>query len=155
MLYETVMGWMAAQRNEGIAIGEKQGSYQKALETARRALERGFAPDVIADLTWLPVDEVRALLVGRTATKWGRRSPPLPALVHCGKAHCGLALHQLHQPLGRHRVGYFHEACDVSTRHVVACGGVLLGSFPSVVVDGLHDTLELVVDLAECPRKPL
>ena len=74
MLYETVMGWMAAQRNEGIAIGERQGIAigeqrgiaigvrEKAVQTARRALERGFAPEVVSEITGLPVDEVEALL---------------------------------------------------------------------------------------------
>ena len=40
----------------------QEGSREKALETARRALNRGFAPDVVADLTGLSVDEVASLL---------------------------------------------------------------------------------------------
>ena len=44
------------------AIGRDEGIREKALETARRALERGFAPDVIAELTGLALDEVEALL---------------------------------------------------------------------------------------------
>ena len=57
MLYETVMGWMAAQRNEGIAIGVRE----KAVQTARRALERGFSVDVAAELTGLTAKEVAEL----------------------------------------------------------------------------------------------
>ena len=78
MLYETVMGWMAAQRNEGIAIGEKQGiaigerqgiaigekrgSYEKAVQTARRALECGIPADTVAKFTGLSLEEVEGLL---------------------------------------------------------------------------------------------
>ena len=90
MLYETVMGWMAAQRNEGIAIGEKQGiaigekqgiaigekrgiaigerrgiaigTREKARETARRALECGIPADTVAKFTGLSVEEMQALL---------------------------------------------------------------------------------------------
>ena len=40
----------------------EEGSYKKAQETARRALERGFAPDVVADLTGLSIEEVEELV---------------------------------------------------------------------------------------------
>ena len=66
MLYETVMGWMAAQKNEGIAIGEKQGekrgSYEKAIQTARSFLTMGLSAQQVAQGTGLPLDEVEALL---------------------------------------------------------------------------------------------
>ena len=56
--------------NKGITVGEKRGitigfdrgSHERAVATAQRALTRGFAPDVVAEITGLPVDEVRALL---------------------------------------------------------------------------------------------
>ena len=40
----------------------QEASHERAVEDARRALTRGFAPDVVAELTGLPIDEVRALL---------------------------------------------------------------------------------------------
>ena len=40
----------------------EEASRDKALDTARRALGRGFAPDVVADLTGLTLDEVQSLL---------------------------------------------------------------------------------------------
>ena len=55
---ENKMLWLA----QGDTQGFDRGSREKALQTARRALQRGFAPDVIAELTGLPVDEVRALM---------------------------------------------------------------------------------------------
>ena len=39
-----------------------QGKREKTLDTARRALERGLAPDVVSEITGLPIDEVEALL---------------------------------------------------------------------------------------------
>ena len=52
--------------NKGIAVGEKRGisigSHEARVATARRALMRGFAPDVVAELTGLSVDEVSSLL---------------------------------------------------------------------------------------------
>ena len=66
MLYETVMGWMEAQRNEGIAIGERQGfdkgSRDTKLQTARAFLAMGLSAQQVAQGVGLPVDEVQALL---------------------------------------------------------------------------------------------
>ena len=47
---------------EGITIGFDRGSHERAVDTARRALTRGFAPDVVAELTGLPLDEVMRLV---------------------------------------------------------------------------------------------
>ena len=54
MIYEAI----AQAKDEGIAIG----THERALETARRALERGFAPDVVSEITGLSIEEVEALL---------------------------------------------------------------------------------------------
>ena len=58
MLYETVMGWMAAQKNEGIAIGVRE----KALDTARAFLAMGLTTEQVAQGTGLPLEEVETLL---------------------------------------------------------------------------------------------
>ena len=44
------------------AIGRDEGIREKALDTARRALERGLASDMVSEITGLPIDEVEALL---------------------------------------------------------------------------------------------
>ena len=38
------------------------GSHERAVETARRALERGFAPDVVSEITGLSIEEVQSLI---------------------------------------------------------------------------------------------
>ena len=43
---------------EGTIVGERK----KALDTARRALERGFAPDVVSEITGLSIEEVQSLI---------------------------------------------------------------------------------------------
>ena len=48
--------------NKGITVGFDRGSHDARVEDAQRALARGFAPDVVAEITGLPLDEVRALL---------------------------------------------------------------------------------------------
>ena len=40
----------------------QEASHDTRVEDAQRALTRGFAPDVVAEITGLPIDEVRALL---------------------------------------------------------------------------------------------
>ena len=40
----------------------QEGSREKALDIARRALDRGFAPGVVVDLTGFSLDEVASLL---------------------------------------------------------------------------------------------
>ena len=55
--------------------------------------------------------------------------------------------------LGDHRVGDLDEAGEVGSGNVVALHAVLLGRVVGVVVDGLHDVLELGVDLFGGPRK--
>ena len=55
--------------------------------------------------------------------------------------------------LSDHRVGDLDEACEVGTGNVVALHAVLLGGIVGVVVDGLHDVLELGVDLFGGPGK--
>ena len=50
--------WLA----QGDTQGFNRGSRDTKLQTARRALGRGFASDVVADLTGLTLDEVQSLL---------------------------------------------------------------------------------------------
>ena len=57
MFYER----MIAERNEGFDRGMAQGSRDTRLQTARRALERGFSVDVAAELTGLTLEEVAEL----------------------------------------------------------------------------------------------
>ena len=53
-------------REEGISIGLEQGlergAYQKALETARKLIIRGYAPEEIADVSGLLLSQVQELL---------------------------------------------------------------------------------------------
>ena len=53
-------------REEGISIGLEQGlergAYQKALETARKLITRGYAPEEIADVSGLTLSQVQELL---------------------------------------------------------------------------------------------
>ena len=64
--YMTYQLRMDERYAEGIAVGRDEGipigSHDARVDTAQRALARGFAPDVIAELTGLPLDEVRALV---------------------------------------------------------------------------------------------
>ena len=46
---------------EGEAAGEARGEYNKAVATARKALDRNIPRDVIADITGLTLEEVAAL----------------------------------------------------------------------------------------------
>ena len=55
--------------------------------------------------------------------------------------------------LSDHRVGDLDEAGEVGARDIVALHAVLLGRIVGVVVDGLHDVLELGVDLFGGPGK--
>ena len=55
--------------------------------------------------------------------------------------------------LGDHRVGDLDEACEVGSGNVVALHAVLFGRVVGVVVDGLHDVLELGVDFVGGPGK--
>ena len=45
----------------GLATGREEGAYQKALETARRLVIRGFSPEDIADLTGLDLLQIEEL----------------------------------------------------------------------------------------------
>ena len=47
---------------EGISIGLEQGAYQTKLETARKLITRGYAPEDIADLSGLTLSQVQELL---------------------------------------------------------------------------------------------
>ena len=51
-----------AGREEGISIGLEQGAYQKALETARKLITRGHSAEDIADLTGLPLLQIKELI---------------------------------------------------------------------------------------------
>ena len=60
------MLWLAQGDTQGFDRGMTQGfdkgSRDTKIATARRALDRGFAPDVVAELTGLSLDEVASLL---------------------------------------------------------------------------------------------
>ncbi|MCI6664034.1 MAG: hypothetical protein MSL09_07450 [Spirochaetia bacterium] len=47
---------------EGISIGLERGAYQKALETAKKLLLRGYSSEDIADLSGLTLSQVQELL---------------------------------------------------------------------------------------------
>ena len=57
-IYEAVDQIVARKAPEWLA----QGKRETRLDTARRALERGLAPDMVSEITGLSVDEVEALL---------------------------------------------------------------------------------------------
>ena len=63
---ENKMLWLAQGDTQGFDRGMTQGfdkgSREKALETARRALECGIPVDTVAKFTGLSVDEVASLL---------------------------------------------------------------------------------------------
>ncbi|UTC61872.1 Rpn family recombination-promoting nuclease/putative transposase [Treponema sp. OMZ 787] len=56
--YETDI---AVQREESLMIGIQQGSYQKALETAKNLAEMGFAVEAISKATGLSKEEIEKL----------------------------------------------------------------------------------------------
>ena len=47
---------------EGISIGLERGAYQTKLETARKLIIRGYAPEEIADVSGLTLSQVQELL---------------------------------------------------------------------------------------------
>ncbi len=53
---------LATGREEGISIGLERGAYQKALETARKLITRGYALEEIADVSGLTLSQVQELL---------------------------------------------------------------------------------------------
>ena len=53
---------LATGREEGISIGLERGAHQKALETARKLITRGYAPEEIADVSGLTLSQVQELL---------------------------------------------------------------------------------------------
>ena len=63
---ENKMLWLAQGDTQGFDRGMTQGfdkgSRDTKIATSRRALDRGFAPDVVAELTGLSLDEVASLL---------------------------------------------------------------------------------------------
>ena len=67
----------------------------------------------------------------------------------------GVRFYQLAHTLSKHSVNYFLKACDICTCNIVSlstnCCIVSLSSITDVSVDCLHDTLELSVNLFECP----
>lgn len=52
----------AEEAEKKAASAEKNGAQSKALETARRMLDKGFAPDEICEITGLSAPEVEAIL---------------------------------------------------------------------------------------------
>ena len=67
----------------------------------------------------------------------------------------GVLFIKLAYTLCEHRINYFLKACDICTCNIVSlstnCCIVSLSSITDVSVDCLHDTLELSVNLFECP----
>ena len=53
---------LATGREEGISIGLERGAHQTKLETARKLITRGYAPEDIADLSGLSLSQVQELL---------------------------------------------------------------------------------------------
>ena len=49
-------------REEGISIGLERGAHQTKLETARKLITRGYAPEEIADVSGLTLSQVQELL---------------------------------------------------------------------------------------------
>ena len=62
---------------------------------------------------------------------------------------------RLANTLLNHGISNLYEASDVSADNEVVLVTVLLGSLGDVLVDGLHDVLELSVNLFEGPGKSL
>ena len=50
-----------AAYEDGLFVGLERGAYEKALETARRLVIRGFSPEDIADLTGLDLLQIEEL----------------------------------------------------------------------------------------------
>ena len=53
---------LATGREEGFSIGLERGAYQTKLETARKLIIRGYAPEEIADVSGLSLSQVQELL---------------------------------------------------------------------------------------------
>ena len=62
---EYVPIWLREEREEGIKIGEEKGKQEgmeeKAIETAKKMLEKGFEVDIIMEITGLKKEEVEKL----------------------------------------------------------------------------------------------
>jgi predicted transposase/invertase (TIGR01784 family) len=62
---EYVPIWLREEREVGIKIGEEKGKQEgmeeKAIETAKRMLEKGFEIDIIMEITGLKKEEVETL----------------------------------------------------------------------------------------------
>ena len=54
--------WFRQGKEQGYEAGIQQGAYQKALETAKKLIERGYELEDIADLSGLPLSQVQELL---------------------------------------------------------------------------------------------
>jgi len=52
-----------------------------------------------------------------------------------------------------HCAGDFKEACDVRAVDIVARGAIGLGGFITLLMYGLHNALQPLVNLLPCPRK--
>jgi len=61
-VYRDHLATIAYAKTEGKEEGRAEGRAEAMLDTARNLLAKGFAPDVIADVTGLSIDEVSALL---------------------------------------------------------------------------------------------
>jgi predicted transposase/invertase (TIGR01784 family) len=58
---EYVPIWLREEREEGIKIGEVKGKEEKAIETAKKMIKKGFETDIIMELTGLKKEEVEKL----------------------------------------------------------------------------------------------
>jgi predicted transposase/invertase (TIGR01784 family) len=58
---EYVPIWLREEREVGIKIGEEKGKEEKAKETAKRMLEKGFETNIIMEITGLKKEEVEKL----------------------------------------------------------------------------------------------
>ena len=61
-IYEAVDQIVARKAPEWLSQGRTEGTHNTRVDTARRALERGLAPDVVSEITGLPIEDVEALL---------------------------------------------------------------------------------------------
>ena len=57
----------------------------------------------------------------------------------------------LYDSLCHHSFGYFHEACNVRTFHIVDIL-ILFSVFDTLLVDSAHDLMQFVIDFGSCPR---
>ena len=58
---DQIREWKDEAREDGLEEGRKEGSNNKAIETAKNLLKKNISAEIIAECTGLPLEEVNSL----------------------------------------------------------------------------------------------